>query len=83
VEQVGALMDAETWMTAEETVESGFAERSNTPEGDTADLAASFGPVLAKFRRVPAQIAARYAPGDDDEWRRRKNRLRSIEVHAM
>jgi ATP-dependent Clp protease protease subunit len=82
VEQVGALMDAETWMTAEETVESGFAEKIITPEGDTADVAASFAPVLARFRNVPRQIVARYA-GDDDDWRRRKNRQRTIERHEM
>ena len=62
-EEIGALMDAETWMTAEETVENGFAEKVTTPEGDEADVAANFAPILAKFRKVPAQIAARFAAG--------------------
>lgn len=60
-EKIGALMDAETWMTAEETVDNGFAELVTTPEGDEADLAANFGQVFAKFRKVPQQIAARFA----------------------
>ena len=52
--QIGALMDAETWMTADETVENGFAEKVITPEGNDADVAANFGPMLAIFRKVPA-----------------------------
>ena len=63
VEEIGALMDAETWMTAEETVENGFAEHVTTPEGDEADVAANFAPMLAKFRNVPQEIAARFAAG--------------------
>ena len=56
VDEVDALMDEETWMTAQETVEKGFAETVTTPEGDAADVAANFD--LSKFRRVPRQIAA-------------------------
>jgi hypothetical protein len=54
--EIGALLDAETWMTAQETVNSGFAESVTTPEGDKADVAANFD--LSHFRKVPAQIAA-------------------------
>lgn len=63
VEEIGALCDAETWMTAQETVDNGFAELVNTPEGDDAsnDVAANFAPILAKFRKVPQQIAARFS----------------------
>ena len=60
VEEVGALMDAETWMTAQETVDNGFAEDVTKPEGDEADVAANFAPILAKFHKVPQQIAARF-----------------------
>jgi ATP-dependent Clp endopeptidase proteolytic subunit ClpP len=66
-EEVAALMDAETWMTAQETVDLGFAEKVITPEGDDADVAANFAPMLAKFRKVPQQIAARFAPVKADE----------------
>jgi ATP-dependent Clp protease, protease subunit len=76
-EQIGALMDAETWMTADETVDNGFAEKVITPKGDHADVAANFGQVLAKFRKVPQQIAARCA-GDDDDDRLRRSRLRAL-----
>lgn len=81
-DEVAALMDVETWMTAEEAVDNGFAERIITPEGEAA-AAASFGPVLAKFRRVPARIAARCAQHDEDEWRRRRNRQRAQELREM
>ena len=60
VEQIAALMDAETWMTAQETVDNGFAESVVTPEGDEADVAANFGQVFASFRHVPQTIAARF-----------------------
>lgn len=56
VEEIGALLDAETWMTAQETVDSGFAESVTTPEGEEADVAANFD--LSHFRKVPVQIAA-------------------------
>jgi ATP-dependent protease ClpP protease subunit len=60
IDQIGALMDAETWMTAQETVDNGFAEKVITPEGNDADVAANFGQMLAIFRKVPQQIAARF-----------------------
>jgi ATP-dependent Clp endopeptidase proteolytic subunit ClpP len=59
--QIATLMDAETWMTAQETVDNGFAEKVITPEGDDADVAANFGQMFAKFRKVPQQIAARFS----------------------
>ena len=61
IAEVGAIMDAETWMTAQETVDAGFAELVTTPEGDEEDVAANFAPIFAKFRHVPAQIAARFS----------------------
>ncbi|MGA7220019.1 MAG: head maturation protease, ClpP-related [Candidatus Sulfotelmatobacter sp.] len=86
IEQIGALMDAETWWTAGETVDNGFAEKVITPEGDDAAVAAALrNPIVAKFFHPPArvaQIAARYAPGDDDE-RRRRSHLRTLELHDM
>ena len=90
VENIGALMDAETWMTATEAVDKyGFAEEVIEPSEDDDDLAAAVRtPIFARFRRVPpriAQIAARYAPrdDDDDERRRRTLRLRTLELHEM
>jgi len=84
VTEIGALMDAETWMTAQETVDNGFAE-TVTPEEDARDVAANFGQVFAKFRNVPRQIAARCASGGDDSERRRASRLReqTLEMHEM
>jgi ATP-dependent Clp endopeptidase proteolytic subunit ClpP len=81
VKEIGALMDAETWMSAEETVEQGFAERISMPEDDNADIAANFD--LSHFRRVPQQIAARCSRDDASEQRRRKIRLRTLELHQF
>jgi ATP-dependent Clp endopeptidase proteolytic subunit ClpP len=61
VEEVGALMDEETWMTAQEAKDMGFAEIVTTPEGDDADVAANFDPsIFSRFRNVPQQVAARW-----------------------
>lgn len=59
VKEIGALMDAETWMSAKEAVDNGFAEKIITPEGDEADLAANLD--ISRFRNVPQQLAARIA----------------------
>jgi ATP-dependent Clp protease protease subunit len=88
VEKIGALMDAETWMTASEAVNNyGFAEEVIDPSQDDDDLAAAVRtPIFAKFRRVPprfARIAARYAPDDDDERRRRIMRQHTLEMQEM
>jgi ATP-dependent Clp protease protease subunit len=58
-QKIGALLDAETWMTAEEAVDNGFAEKVMTPEGDEADIAAHID--LSRFKHVPQPIAARFA----------------------
>jgi hypothetical protein len=84
-------MDDETWMTAQAAVASGFAERVITPEGDEADVAANFAPILARFRNVPRQIAARYAPdrvgrmSDDGATDRRRDisHRRTLERHRL
>lgn len=54
--QIGKMMDAETWLTAAEAVDQGFAEEI-TPEAEPLPIAASVS--LAQFRNVPVQIAAR------------------------
>jgi len=56
VEEIGAILDAESWLTAQEAVDNGFAENVTTTEEDEADIAANFD--LSHFRKVPAQIAA-------------------------
>ncbi len=66
VDEVGALMDAETWLGASEAKEMGFAEIVTTPDQDEDEVAANFD--LSIFRRVPQQIAAQFgrkvhAPG--------------------
>ncbi len=90
VAEIGALMDAESWYTPAEAIAAGFVDKIATPddEDEYDDLAAAFRtPVFARFRHVPArlaQIAARFAPGDDDdEWRRRRNRERAGELREM
>lgn len=51
-EEVGVMMADETWMTAEEAVSKGFADRQT----DALEIAAHFD--LSKFRNVPTTVAA-------------------------
>jgi hypothetical protein len=81
VGDIGKLMDAETWMTAEEAVDQGFAESCMKPESDQAYVAAHFD--LSHFRKVPQQIAARCSQEDGSEWRRRRSRQRAQELREM
>jgi ATP-dependent Clp protease, protease subunit len=65
-EDVGALLDAETWMTAEEARTNGFAEKILDPD-EPADVAALLAsPILARCRHVPAQLTSRVAPGSKE-----------------
>ncbi|MCW2854362.1 MAG: clpP1 [Nocardioides sp.] len=48
---VNALLDAETWLTADEAVEMGFADRTTEP----AHMAASFD--LSKFKHPPTSCS--------------------------
>jgi ATP-dependent Clp endopeptidase proteolytic subunit ClpP len=84
VEELGEMMDAETWMTAQESVDNGFAESVLDPDksdDNNADLAANFD--LSQFRKVPRQIAARSTRVDESEQRRPKMRLRTLELHQF
>lgn len=85
VSEISAIMDAETWFTPKEAIAAGFADTVTTPDDDDADVAASVD--LSHFRRVPAQIAARFsrfsADDDGDERRRRVQRHRTLELHEM
>jgi ATP-dependent Clp endopeptidase proteolytic subunit ClpP len=80
VEDVGALMDSETWMTAEEAKDNGFAEEI-IDLGETADLAANLAsPVLARCKHMPRDLAARLtsarpASVPDDERDRQRMRF--------
>jgi ATP-dependent Clp protease protease subunit len=67
-EKISALMDAETWMTAEESVDNGFAD-DVMEDPDEDDLAAAVlqGPIFAKFKNVPPQIAARLHPRGESQ----------------
>lgn len=51
-EDVVALMDAETWMTADEAVAKGFADRTS----DALELAANYD--LGRFRCVPKSLVS-------------------------
>ena len=61
-EEISALLDAETWMTASEAMEAGFVDSVE----DEMDLAAcaKFVPVMAKagFKHIPNKISASAAP---------------------
>jgi ATP-dependent protease ClpP protease subunit len=85
VSEIGAIMDAETWFTPKEAIAAGFADTITSfgDDDDDADVAASVD--LSHFRRVPAQISARFsrflAVSDESERRRRTSRLRTLELH--
>lgn len=59
-EEVGAMLDAETWMTAEEAVAKGFADRVDADAGlePPPPFSASAGSIIAGFKRAPEAIVA-------------------------
>lgn len=63
MEEVKTLMDAETWMTADECVAMGFADDKCMPEPDDEDKAAQVGATfdLSKFKNVPESLKLRIA----------------------
>jgi len=61
--EIEKILSQETWYSAQEAVDAGFAEEISDPDehGD-GEMAAAFNPqILAKFRHVPRPIAARFA----------------------
>jgi ATP-dependent Clp protease, protease subunit len=79
-EDVGALMDEETWMTADEAKDRGFAETIIDPD-ETADLAANLAsPILSRFKRVPAKLAALAGAADQTDVRRATLNRRNAEM---
>jgi ATP-dependent Clp protease, protease subunit len=56
--EIEAMMTAETWLDADQAIDAGFADEVSEDDDD-ADVAARVD--LSKFRRVPQQIAARFA----------------------
>jgi ATP-dependent Clp protease protease subunit len=55
--QIADLMQAETWFSAAEAVDAGFATDVTDPDEGESEMAANFD--ISKFRNVPAEIAAR------------------------
>lgn len=53
VGDIASLMDAETWMTADESVDAGFAD-AITDEDDSEEAAAAFD--LSDFKNVPRAL---------------------------
>jgi HK97 family phage major capsid protein len=62
VDEIKALMDAETWLTAQECVDKGCADEIAT-EPDEDDKAAQVGATfdLSKYRNVPENLKVRIA----------------------
>lgn len=60
---VKALMDAETWMTAQEAADMGFANEVIKCDPEEPDMAAEVGAAfdLSKFQHVPEQLKMRIA----------------------
>lgn len=59
--EIADLMSDETWMTAEEAVSMGFADKMLAP----VEAQANFN-MLADFRKVPAQLKAGFKTGKDE-----------------
>lgn len=69
--EIMAMMEAETWMTADEAVEMGFADRKSEP----VEMAALAKFDLSNFRRAPADLvkpAAAPPPAPDSGAPKRK-----------
>lgn len=54
--EVKAMMDAETWLTAEEAKEKGFVDEIYPAEGEMFAMAPGCGSLVAKFTRTPKQL---------------------------
>lgn len=63
LEEVKALMDAETWMTPDECVEMGCADEKMEPMPDEEDKTAQVGATfdLSKYKNVPEALKVRIA----------------------
>lgn len=82
-DQVADWMSAETWFTAAEAVEHGFADRIDEPEGEEAKASASWN--LNAFLAAPrdrVQTPASRAPeaATQDHRARQAQRLRAMQV---
>lgn len=60
---IGALMDAETWMTAKESVEKGFADEvvqpirsTETAPAEMRVAASALSPILASYKNLPPDL---------------------------
>ena len=72
--EIEALMAAETWLSAQEAVDLGLADRVEQP----VRMAAHFD--LSRFRNTPPQLAALVAtptPQEDDDARSREDQTRA------
>lgn len=56
IDEIDALMAAETWMTGEEAVAAGFADRAASVANDNAPAPSAFP--YAAFARAPARLVA-------------------------
>jgi ATP-dependent protease ClpP protease subunit len=59
--RLAAMLAAETWLSADEAVDLGFADRVFDPE-QLQQLAASAGALLSKYRHVPPEVMAMTTP---------------------
>lgn len=66
-DDITAMMDAETWFTAEDAVEKGFATEL-APAGAQAKAAAKFNLVAYGYKRVPEKLLAAEPPIPIQEW---------------
>jgi len=66
IDEVSSLMDAETWMSAEECVANGFATAVSKHQDRAAMALASSFKALAKMKRVPDQLRNDNMGGEED-----------------
>lgn len=64
VDEIEAMMAAETWLTAEEAVSKGFATSKGEPKNVAASYTKEF---MARYNNVPAELLSKTEPSNGDE----------------
>ncbi|MVX93412.1 hypothetical protein GQF58_27485, partial [Escherichia coli] len=78
--EIKAMMDAETWLTAEEAKEKGFIDEIYPAEGQALAMAPGCGSLVEKFTRTPESIIASMKKGDTGSANEREKRKKEADV---
>ncbi|WP_252497867.1 ClpP-like prohead protease/major capsid protein fusion protein [Escherichia coli] len=78
--EIKAMMDAETWLTAEEAKEKGFIDEIYPAEGQALAMAPGCGSLVEKFTRTPESIIASVKKGDTESANEREKRKKEAGI---